>query len=326
EETLCTYDYLRVFDGDDPKGKLLGGFCGRTLPNTFLSSSGQLYLQFVSDDTIGGKGFQAQYQMIPYNYKLPKHEIDSQTLISQLPSPSSSSSSSSSSSALSSVYYGNNEMLQQYQPSHGNRYLFPPAWGTGRIRYFGDARSAEMTENYQSTRPFHYNPMYHLKQSPVIQQTNPMTYSQNNVYQQHDGRRIANREDDSQLPWRFAYTYPQSKESLTTRQTTMNSEFKPNPSQTTYVAFKSNPLNESTQTTTQPIPSLISPNTITNTKRSSIGSTWHVRSGRIVHQPQLIIVNRIIQPSSRHCQSSSHNIIRKTKSNLHPRKTKRTLY
>ncbi|CAH8638451.1 unnamed protein product [Heterobilharzia americana] len=29
EETLCTYDYLRVFDGADTKGKLLGGFCGR---------------------------------------------------------------------------------------------------------------------------------------------------------------------------------------------------------------------------------------------------------------------------------------------------------
>lgn len=28
---LFRYDYLRVFDGGDPKGKLLGGFCGRTV-------------------------------------------------------------------------------------------------------------------------------------------------------------------------------------------------------------------------------------------------------------------------------------------------------
>ncbi|CAH8637514.1 unnamed protein product [Schistosoma margrebowiei] len=38
EETLCTYDYLRVFDGGDPKGKLLGGFCGRTDMHAYAKS------------------------------------------------------------------------------------------------------------------------------------------------------------------------------------------------------------------------------------------------------------------------------------------------
>ncbi|CAH8656414.1 unnamed protein product [Schistosoma rodhaini] len=327
EETLCTYDYLRVFDGGDPKGKLLGGFCGRTLPNTFLSNSGQLYLQFVSDDTIGGKGFQAQYQMIPYDFKLPKHEIDSQVLVNQIPSHSSpSSSSSSSSSSPSSVYYGKNEMLQQYQPFHGNRYLFPPAWGTGRIRYFGDMRSSEMTENYQSTRPFNYHPSYqHVKQSSPIQQTNPMIYSQNNIYQRRDGRLPVNR-DNSQLPWRFAYTYPQAKSPSTIRQTASNNLFRSNPSYSTYssrlskqTAIQSKSPIEFLHTTTQPDSPLLSQNTI-NSRKPRISSTWHVRPGRVVHQPQLNIVNRIIQPNSKNYQSPPRSILRQAKSHLYQQK------
>ncbi|CAH8590540.1 unnamed protein product [Schistosoma turkestanicum] len=336
EETLCTYDYLRVFDGGDPKGKLLGGFCGRTLPNTFLSNSGQLYLQFVSDDTIGGKGFQAQYQMIPYDFKLPKHEIDSQTMTNQLTSHSassassssssaSSSSSSSSSSSPSSVFYGKNEMLQQYQPFHGNRYLFPPAWGTGRIRYFGDMRHAEMTDNYQSTRPFHYNPSYqHVKQSPTIQQTNPMTYSHNNLYQRPNGRLPVNREDNSQLPWRFAYTYHQSKSPPTTRQTTVNNLFRSNSAYSSHLssrptAFKSKPAMEFEHATTQPVSPLLSRNTITS-KEPRISSTWHVRPGRVVHQPQLNIINRIIKPNSQKNHQSPRNILRQIKSNSYQQK------
>nr|CAH8871462.1 unnamed protein product [Trichobilharzia regenti] len=81
-----------------------------------MSNSVQPYLQFVSDDTVGSKGLQAQYQMISYGYKLPKHQLDSQSLINQI----------ASSTSYSSVYYGKNEMLQQYQPFQGNIYLVPP--------------------------------------------------------------------------------------------------------------------------------------------------------------------------------------------------------
>nr|CAH8868680.1 unnamed protein product [Trichobilharzia regenti] len=315
EETLCTYDYLRIFDGADTKGKLLGGFCGRTLPNTFLSNSGQLYLQFVSDDTVGSKGFQAQYQMIPYGYKLPKHEIDSQALINQVATSTSSSS----------VYYGKNEMLQQYQPFHGNRYLFPPAWGTGRIRYFGDTRHSDMMGNYQSTRPFQhhkqaYQQQHHhqqqQQQQSAIRQTYPTVYPRNNFYPRHNERFSVNREENSQLPWRFAYTYPQQFKSSAMPMLNKN-RFAPRPPYITYNLHSPNsvvlktrlssppsltppPPPTTTTTTTTPkvhTSSLLSQGSI-NSQKPRIGSTWHVRPGRVVYQPQLSIINRIIQPTT----------------------------
>ncbi|CAH8609123.1 unnamed protein product [Heterobilharzia americana] len=211
--------------------------------------------------------------MIPYGYKLPKHEIDSQALINQVPSPPSSS-----------VYYGKNEMLQQYQPFHGNRYLFPPAWGTGRIRYFGDARNSDLTANYQSTRPFHHNQMYqHIQQQSTIHQTNPITYSRNSVYQRHSGRFPVNMEDNSQLPWRFAYTYPQSKSLEVEKHFSVTNHFEPrspfktynlHSSKSTPLQSKSSILSSSKRMKSFPNPTLRDQ---MNSKRSRTSSTWHVR-------------------------------------------------
>ncbi|CAL8097727.1 unnamed protein product [Calicophoron daubneyi] len=191
EENLCTYDYLRVYDGPDPKGKLLGSYCGRNVPNVFVAESGLLHLQFVSDDTIGDKGFQAQYQMVPYGYNPPDLKVDS-----SIPAKKSS------------TYYGKNEMLQQYQPVYGNRYLFPPAWGTGRIRYFSDSNRVSSPSSMSSARSIPSSPSLQFK--PRDQQawnpTGPAAYTHSDSYDLNNGRF-----GSSSRPWRFTYAFSEPK-------------------------------------------------------------------------------------------------------------------
>nr|VZI27763.1 unnamed protein product [Spirometra erinaceieuropaei] len=67
EETLCTYDYVKLFDGPDGSSQRLGEYCGRKLPPDTYADSGSLHVQFYTDDTISGKGFHAQYMLVPYN-------------------------------------------------------------------------------------------------------------------------------------------------------------------------------------------------------------------------------------------------------------------
>uniref|UniRef100_A0A0X3NJV3 Metalloendopeptidase n=1 Tax=Schistocephalus solidus TaxID=70667 RepID=A0A0X3NJV3_SCHSO len=67
EETLCTYDYVKLFDGTDGSSQRLGEYCGRKIPPDTYADSGSLHLQFYTDDTISGKGFHAQYMLVPYN-------------------------------------------------------------------------------------------------------------------------------------------------------------------------------------------------------------------------------------------------------------------
>ncbi|KAH9281792.1 Tolloid-like protein 1 [Echinococcus granulosus] len=65
EETLCTYDYVKIFDGPDGTAQRLGEYCGRKLPHDSYAASGSMHIQFYTDDTISGKGFHAQYQLVP---------------------------------------------------------------------------------------------------------------------------------------------------------------------------------------------------------------------------------------------------------------------
>ncbi|KAA0194649.1 Metalloendopeptidase [Fasciolopsis buskii] len=277
EENLCTYDYLRIYDGTDQKGKLLGGFCGRNLPNVFIAESGHLHLQFVSDDTIGDKGFQAQYQMIPYGYQPPETSIESTN-----PSPA----------PRSTVYYGKNEMLQQYQPVYGNRYLFPPAWGTGRIRYFSDSRSNKPLGSFQPSRTFrdlqqHTQAGWH---------PNSMTYTLDDPYRQNSGTQYHPPQSTSQRPWRFTYAYaePEGKENKmaklpSTRVRSLSS------------LDRSLPKSRSRHSSVFRSTARGQPKSIISGVRSSWkpygGSTWYVRPGVVNARTQFSVVNRIIQPS-----------------------------
>ncbi|XP_036916668.1 cubilin [Sturnira hondurensis] len=60
----CTYDYVKLYDGDSENAKLAGTFCGSIVPAPFVSSGNFLTVQFVSDTTIEKEGFNATYTFI----------------------------------------------------------------------------------------------------------------------------------------------------------------------------------------------------------------------------------------------------------------------
>lgn len=49
EEATCSYDWLKVFDGPDVSGEILGTFCSTAIPGPFISTTGSLTFQFSSD-------------------------------------------------------------------------------------------------------------------------------------------------------------------------------------------------------------------------------------------------------------------------------------
>ncbi|KAJ7392946.1 hypothetical protein OS493_008187 [Desmophyllum pertusum] len=59
--TGCVYDYIEIFDGkrtDDPN---LGRYCGGNMPAQIRSSSNELLVKFISDQSIAHSGFAASY-------------------------------------------------------------------------------------------------------------------------------------------------------------------------------------------------------------------------------------------------------------------------
>ncbi|MBL4655477.1 MAG: T9SS type A sorting domain-containing protein, partial [Bacteroidia bacterium] len=60
-ETQTLNDKVIVYDGEDETGTILGTFSGDSLPSELKSTAGQMFVQFISDDTITAKGWQAVY-------------------------------------------------------------------------------------------------------------------------------------------------------------------------------------------------------------------------------------------------------------------------
>ena len=61
DSTGCVYDYIEIFDGkrtDDPN---LGRYCGGNMPAPIRSSSNELLVKFISDQSIAHSGFAASY-------------------------------------------------------------------------------------------------------------------------------------------------------------------------------------------------------------------------------------------------------------------------
>ncbi|XP_059179030.1 cubilin-like isoform X2 [Physella acuta] len=56
----CRYDYLMIRE-EGETGKMLGKFCGRTLPHPIYTESNKLWIKFKSDQYIEGRGFSLQY-------------------------------------------------------------------------------------------------------------------------------------------------------------------------------------------------------------------------------------------------------------------------
>lgn len=58
----CPYDYVQIYAGNDTTGRSLGKFCGTDAPDP-VSSSGSMFIQFVTDRNQAFSGFRAQYRV-----------------------------------------------------------------------------------------------------------------------------------------------------------------------------------------------------------------------------------------------------------------------
>lgn len=75
----CRFDYVAVYDGGSTLAPLMGKFCGRELPPNLRSSSNQLFLEFVTDSSVGAEGWRATYSETLGNVYLLGKEITSHT-------------------------------------------------------------------------------------------------------------------------------------------------------------------------------------------------------------------------------------------------------
>jgi PKD repeat protein len=60
-DTEFNYDFVKVYDGDSNQGILLGEFSGDVLPPALTANSGQMYIEFSSDNTLVSGGWSAFY-------------------------------------------------------------------------------------------------------------------------------------------------------------------------------------------------------------------------------------------------------------------------
>ncbi|VEL35902.1 unnamed protein product [Protopolystoma xenopodis] len=63
-----SYDSVEIFDGTDEKKHPISKLCGKHKSKPLLAETGSLTVRFTSDDTINGKGFKAEYKMVPKGY------------------------------------------------------------------------------------------------------------------------------------------------------------------------------------------------------------------------------------------------------------------
>ena len=62
--TDCRLDYVSVFDGTSTSDKLLGTFCGISIPAALTSSNQNLFVMFVSDNKYNRMGFSVTYKTV----------------------------------------------------------------------------------------------------------------------------------------------------------------------------------------------------------------------------------------------------------------------
>lgn len=55
----CRHDFIEVRDGIDAKARLIGRYCGNSLPPILASTSNRMFIRFVSDGSGVGRGFSA---------------------------------------------------------------------------------------------------------------------------------------------------------------------------------------------------------------------------------------------------------------------------
>lgn len=57
--STCRHDFIEVRDGDSPKSRLIGRYCGNTLPPILASTKNKMFIRFVSDESTVERGFSA---------------------------------------------------------------------------------------------------------------------------------------------------------------------------------------------------------------------------------------------------------------------------
>ena len=62
KSSSCSRDYLLVYDGEDKNARLVGRYC-HAKPVPFTSSSNYIHVQFVTDLSLGYRGFYATYNI-----------------------------------------------------------------------------------------------------------------------------------------------------------------------------------------------------------------------------------------------------------------------
>ena len=60
-DTGCAFDYIEVYDGPGTYSPKLGKYCGNGIPDQFRSSTNELLVIFVTDNSIQYSGFAAAY-------------------------------------------------------------------------------------------------------------------------------------------------------------------------------------------------------------------------------------------------------------------------
>ena len=55
------WDFLTVYDGNSNTSPMMGKYCGNSIPPSHVSSSNEILINFHSDQTEAGAGFQMEY-------------------------------------------------------------------------------------------------------------------------------------------------------------------------------------------------------------------------------------------------------------------------
>eukprot|EP00058_Branchiostoma_floridae_P010524 XP_002596012.1 hypothetical protein BRAFLDRAFT_123740 [Branchiostoma floridae] len=64
QDSSCSYDYVKVYDGASVSSPVLGTFCGTSVPASLVSSSNHMTVRFVSDSSITETGFSATFSAV----------------------------------------------------------------------------------------------------------------------------------------------------------------------------------------------------------------------------------------------------------------------
>ncbi|KAM6970736.1 procollagen C-endopeptidase enhancer a [Aplochiton taeniatus] len=71
-DIYCRFDYVAFFNGGEKDdSRLIGKFCGETTPDSMVTNSNVLLVQFVSDLSVTSDGFMASYTSVPRGFQGP---------------------------------------------------------------------------------------------------------------------------------------------------------------------------------------------------------------------------------------------------------------